>query len=133
MDYTKHLKKGFINILKGILKEISESGFKNGYGLTITFSTDNQYVVISDKIKWPEEMKIFLSDGTFEDLRVCDTFFEVVLYFDEKEEIVKIPYVFVTRIEDAENKFELDFIKSAENDFYITDENIINIDFEKKN
>ncbi|WP_342261910.1 ClpXP protease specificity-enhancing factor SspB [Alphaproteobacteria bacterium endosymbiont of Tiliacea citrago] len=132
MDYNKHLKKGFIDILKNILKEISQSGIKEGYGLAITFLTNSPHVVISERIKWPNEMKVYLSEGTFEDLRICDTFFEIVLFFDDEEELLKIPYVFVTKIEDTENNFELNFLKSENEDFFITDENIINIDFEKK-
>lgn len=131
MNYAKHLRKGLIEILKNILKEGCETGFQDG--LTITFSTENQYVVVPERIKWPNEMKILLSEGTFEDLRVYDTFFEIVLYFDDVEELLKIPYGFVKKIESLESNFELNIMKEEESDFFITDENVINVDFEKKN
>lgn len=131
MNYAKHLRKGLVEILKNILKEGCESGFQDGFGLTVTFSTENKYVVVPERIKWPNEMKIFLSEGTFEDLRVYDTFFEIVLYFDDVEELLKIPYVFVKKIESLESNFELNIMQDEDADFFITDDNVINIDFEK--
>lgn len=134
MNYKNHLRKGYVAILKDILRDISDNGMDGDSSLEITFGVKNSYVTISERIKWPEaeEMKVYLTDGSFEDLRVCDTFFEMILYFDDKEEYVKIPYPFVRKIEDASNGFEMNFSLNDESNFYVTDENIINIDFEKK-
>lgn len=134
MNYQKHLKKGFIFIFKNILQEIAESGIISKGGLTIEFSTTSKSVVVSDRVRSPDKMVIVLADRSFDDLRVFDLFFEVILYFDEQEELFKIPYICIERVSDVENSFELDFASLGnENDFYLTEENIINIDFESLN
>ena len=144
IDYGSRINKALLEVIKGILLDLSVSNISTNHCFYITFNTKHKEVQISSNLKkqYPSEMTIILQNQ-FWDLNINDSFFQVTLSFNRKREILIIPFESIKRFNDPFVKFsiQLDFneqIKQTKRKMkkkeVITKKKIISLeDFRKKN
>lgn len=130
MNYMLFLQEGLRYCTKLILKDIEKSGVKAGKSIFITFDTHNNLIELPKYLKdqYPKKMTIVLENDYY-DLEVEDDSFSVTLFFDAKEERIKIPFNLIYRIEDPSDTFILEFNVDLKSN--LKEDNIIKLDFTK--
>ena len=109
IDYGSRINKALLEVIKGILLDLSVSNISTNHCFYITFDTKHKEVQISSNLKkqYPSEMTIILQNQ-FWDLNINDSFFQVTLSFNRKREILIIPFESIKRFNDPFVKFSLE-------------------------
>ena len=126
------------NVVKEVLKNVSDNKLPENHHFYITFDTKFENVKLPSKLKekYPSEMTIVI-EHSFWELNVQDNFFSIILTFNDIKSKLTIPYKSLLVFSDPYANFHLKFPKLEYNKNTInkTDknkENIINFkDFKK--
>jgi hypothetical protein len=126
------------NVVKEVLKNVSDNKLPENHQFYITFDTKFENVKLPSilKEKYPNEMTIVI-EHSFWELNVQDNFFSIILTFNDIKSKLTIPYKSLLVFSDPYANFHLKFPKLEYNKNTInkTDknkENIINFkDFKK--
>ena len=110
IDYGKLIDDAMHVIVRKALQRVSKEGLPGKHHFFISFLTNYPGVVISDELKkkYPDEMTIVLQHQ-FEDLKVTDKRFDVVLSFDNVKESIGAPFDALLAFADPSVKFGLQF------------------------
>lgn len=110
MDYEQVVQDALRSAVRRILKETQRDGLKPPHYFYISFATNYPGVDIPDFLKdsSPEEVTIVLQHQ-FWDLQVQDTYFKVILNFQEVPYNVCVPFDALLSFMDPGVKFGLQF------------------------
>jgi hypothetical protein len=110
IDYSILVDNAMHLIVKRSLEIFASTDSHGEHHFFISFITKYPGVVISDKLhnKYPYEMTIVLQHQ-FEELKVADDHFSVLLSFDNQQEKIVIPFASLTAFADPSVKFGLQF------------------------
>lgn len=110
IDYGELIDEAMHVIVKKALLMISKEGLPGHHHFFISFVTDYPGVEISKALsqKYPDEMTIVLQHQ-FENLKVEEDSFSVVLSFDGVKERIKVPFDALVAFADPSVKFGLQF------------------------
>ena len=108
IDYGQRINVAILNVIKDILKDLSESKISTNHCFYITFKTKYPGVDISETLlkDYPGEMTIVLQNQYW-DLVVKKNEFSVVLSFNKKRESLVIPFNAITKFHDPFVKFSI--------------------------
>jgi uncharacterized protein len=108
IDYGERINKALLQVIRGILLDLSDSKISNNHCFYITFDTNHPGVLISPKLKkeYPKEITIVIQNQ-FWDLEVGKKKFNVTLSFNRKKEILSIPFESISKFNDPFVKFSL--------------------------
>ncbi|MDZ5761987.1 Stringent starvation protein B superfamily protein [Candidatus Cyrtobacter comes] len=108
LDYGALFDKAIVDIIKNVLTITEKSGLMGGNYFYISFYTTFPNVVLPASLldKYPVDMTIVLQNQ-FEDLRVYDSYFEVVLYFHGKPHKLRVPFNSIHTFADPSVEFIL--------------------------
>lgn len=110
IDYSILVDDAMHFIVKRSLEIFAESDSRGEHHFFISFVTKYPGVTLSEKLqnKYPYEMTIVLQHQ-FEELKIDDDHFSVVLSFDHQPEKIIIPFASLTAFADPSVKFGLQF------------------------
>jgi hypothetical protein len=110
IDYGKLIDDAMHIIVRNALQRVSKEGLPGKHHFFISFLTSYPGVVLSDTLrkKYPDEMTIVLQHQ-FENLKVTDKRFDVVLSFDNVKENIGAPFDALLAFADPSVKFGLQF------------------------
>lgn len=110
IDYGKLIDDAMHVIVKQALGHVSNGALPGKHHFFISFLTSHPGVHISKVLKerYPDEMTIVLQHQ-FENLKVTDESFSVVLSFDNVKEKIEIPFDSLIAFADPSVKFGLQF------------------------
>lgn len=110
IDYSALVDSAMHLIVKKSLEIFSASKNRGEHHFYISFITKYPEVVLSDKLhnRYPYEMTIVLQHQ-FEDLRIEDDRFSVLLSFDGEQERLVVPFAALSAFADPSVKFGLQF------------------------
>jgi len=93
IDYGERINQAILNVIKEILKDLSESKISSNHCFYITFKTNDPKVDIPNNLKkeYPNEMTIVLQNQYW-NLEVKKMNFSVTLSFNKKKQILNIPF-----------------------------------------
>lgn len=108
--YDQLVDKAMREVVKEALKKVKQDGFSGNHHFLISFLTGYEGVSISPKLKekYPYEMTVVLQHQ-YEDLKITEDNFQVVLSFDGVKEKVQVPFLSLTSFADPGVKFGLKF------------------------
>ena len=91
--YQKLVQEALLGVVRSVLKDVSENGLQGEQHFFITFRTqaDGVHIPKSMKERYPDEMTIVLQHQ-FDDLKVEDDSFSVLLSFSGKPERLIVPF-----------------------------------------
>jgi hypothetical protein len=117
INYGALIDEAMHIIVKKSLKIASSKKLPGDHHFFISFMTKYHGVGLSDKLKkkYPQEMTIVLQ-FQYEDLKVEEEFFSVILSFDNIKEKIIIPFASITAFADPSVKFGLQF-RHVDEDF----------------
>jgi hypothetical protein len=110
MRYDILTREALRGVVRKVLTEVSKTGLPGEHHFFISFSTHAAGVRIAPRLveRYPTEMTIVLQNQ-FWDLKVTDTGFEVGLSFDDKAELLIIPFSSILGFFDPSVEFGLKF------------------------
>lgn len=110
MRYDILTREALRGVVRKVLSEVAKTGLPGEHHFFISFSTQAPGVRIAPRLvdRYPSEMTIVLQNQ-FWDLKVTDTGFEVGLSFDDKAEILIIPFSAILGFFDPSVEFGLKF------------------------
>lgn len=108
IDYGQRINQAILNVIKEILKDLSESKISSNHCFYITFKTNDPKVDIPNNLKkeYPNEMTIVLQNQYW-NLEVKKMNFSVTLSFNKKKQILNIPFNSITKFYDPFVKFSI--------------------------
>ena len=108
IDYGERINKALLQVIRGILLDLSDSKISNNHCFYITFDTNHPEVIISPKLKkeYPKEITIVIQNQ-FWDLEVGKKKFSVTLSFNRKKEVLSVPFESISKFNDPFVKFSL--------------------------
>ena len=117
IDYGKLIDDAMHVIVKQALGYVSNGVLPGKHHFFISFLTSHPGVYLSKALRerYPEEMTIVLQHQ-FENLKVTDEYFSVVLSFDNVKEKIEIPFDSLIAFADPSVKFGLQFSHIEEKD-----------------
>jgi uncharacterized protein len=103
------------SVLRSVLSTVARDGLPGEHHFYISFRTHAEGVRLSERMRdlYPNEMTIVLQHQ-FWDLSVTEQAFEVGLSFQNKPEMLLVPFEAVTRFADPAVGFELAFAVAEE-------------------
>jgi uncharacterized protein len=110
MRYDILTREALRGVVRKVLSEVAKTGLPGEHHFFISFSTKAAGVRIAPRLveRYPSEMTIVLQNQ-FWDLKVNDTGFEVGLSFDDKAEVLIIPFSAILGFFDPSVEFGLKF------------------------
>lgn len=110
IDYLGFIDEAMRGVVKRGLKQVAKSGLPGNHHFYISFATDYPGVQMSSALKerYPKEITIVIQ-YQYWDLDVQDTYFSVMLSFNNIPEKLVIPYRALTAFADPSIKFGLQF------------------------
>lgn len=110
IDYPAMIDDAMRGVVRTALQQVLTHGLPGNHHFYISFDTNAQGVRISPQIhdRFPEEMTIVIQHQ-FWDLQVQDTYFSVMLSFNNIPEKLVVPYAAMTAFADPSIKFGLQF------------------------
>jgi len=108
--YDVLMREALCGVVRKVLSEVVKTGLPGEHYFYISFSTTARGVRIAPRLmeRYPEEMTIVLQNQ-FWDLKVNETDFEVGLSFDDKPELLHIPFSAILGFFDPSVEFGLKF------------------------
>ncbi len=124
INYGKLVDEAMHIIVAKVLKDVEMKGLPDHHHFFISFLTHFPGVVLSSNLKsrYPREMTIILQ-YQFQDLKVSDKGFSVILSFNGIKENIYIPFIAITTFADPSVQFGIQF-----NDAYYDDLEEVNIE-----
>lgn len=115
INYQELVKGALKGVFREILLLIEKNGLQGQQHYYITFKTDEDGVKIPKRLKtqYPGEMTIVIQNR-FWDFKVEENHFEIGLSFNQKPELLVIPFDAVTSLVDPSEHFALQFDVPAE-------------------
>jgi len=109
-EYDRLVQEALKGVMKDVLAEVSAQGLPGEHHFYITFRTGEDGVRLPNHLaaKYPDEMTIVLQHR-FHGLEVFDDHFKVGLSFNQKPELLVIPFDEVTSFVDPAAQFALQF------------------------
>lgn len=109
IDYGQKVQEALRQVVRSVLMEAETDGLKGDHHFYIAFRTQADGVEIPDHLisRFPDEMTIVLQHK-FWGLKVLEDYFEVGLSFNQKPELLKIPFKAVTGFVDPSVQFALE-------------------------
>ena len=116
LNYEKMVDKALHGVLHEILSQTAQNGLQGDHHFFITFLTAHPDVVLPDYLKeeYPDEITVVLQHQ-YENLMVSKKQFVVDLYFDDKQETIKVPFSAIISFLDPSVNWGLDFEPEVEN------------------
>ena len=110
IDYKVLIEKAMLDMVRDILKKISQSGLPDNHHFLITFFSKSKGVVIPDwmKEKYPDKMTIIIRNW-FENLNVTEKKFDISLNFNNTVEHLTIPFSSLELFADPSVDFAISF------------------------
>ena len=110
INYKALIENAMLNMVKDILKKISQSGLPKNNHFLITFFSNSKGVIIPDwmKEKYPDKMTIIIRNW-FENLNVTEKKFEISLNFNNTVEHLTIPFSSIELFADPSVDFAISF------------------------
>ena len=110
INYKALIENAMLNMVKDILKKISQSGLPKNNHFLITFFSNSKGVIIPDwmKEKYPDKMTIIIRNW-FENLKVTEKKFEISLNFNNTVEHLTIPFSSIELFADPSVDFAISF------------------------
>jgi hypothetical protein len=115
LNYDALVQEALLGVLKKLLTDVARHGLPGQHHFYIAFRTGDEGVSVPKhlKAKYPDEMTIVLQNQ-FWDLKVFDDHFEVGLSFNQKQEILVVPFAAITGFLDPSVEFGLQFQKKTD-------------------
>ena len=109
ISYERLVEKALLHVVRDALESAEKHGL-DGNHFYITFQTDRNDVILSEKLKnaYPEEMTIVLQHE-YSDLEVDAEKFSVTLSFNNVLENITVPYIAISRFADPYAQFAITF------------------------
>ncbi len=110
IDYGHLIDDAMHIIVKKVLERVAKEGLPGKHHFFISFATKHAGVKISKELrgKYSEEITIVLQHQ-FDELKVNDSGFSVVLSFDNVKERIEVPFDALVAFADPSVKFGLQF------------------------
>ena len=110
INYKALIETAMLNMVRDILKKISQSGLPKNHHFLITFFSNSKGVIIPDwmKEKYPEKMTIIIRNW-FENLNVTEKKFQISLNFNNTVEHLTIPFNSLELFADPSVDFAISF------------------------
>lgn len=114
INYQELVKGALKGVFRDILLLVEKNGLQGEQHYYITFKTGEDGVKIPKRLKtqYPVEMTIVIQHR-FWDFKVEENHFEIGLSFNQKPELLVIPYDAVTSLVDPSENFALQFDEPA--------------------
>ena len=138
INYDEMVQDALRSVVKRVLKNVEKDGLPGEHHFYIAFKTQAEGVEISPHLKsrYPEEMTIVLQHRYW-GLKIDEDQFEIGLSFNQKPELLVIPYAAIVGFVDPSVQFALQFNDDSEDDdaleIDLTDEDIDEITVELAN
>jgi uncharacterized protein len=110
INYGRLMHRAMRQLIVEVLRQVEREGLPGNHHFFITFDTSNPEVEMARSLRqrYPSEMTIVMQDW-FEDLRVMDDRFSVILNFGEVPEPIVIPFEAIRTFVDPSVEFGLKF------------------------
>ena len=110
IDYKALIENAMLNMVRDILKKISQTGLPKNHHFLITFFSNSKGVIIPDwmKEKYPDKMTIIIRNW-FENLNVTEKKFQISLNFNNTVEHLTIPFSSLELFADPSVDFAISF------------------------
>lgn len=110
IDYPNLIDTAMRGVVKDVLKQVKLYGLPGNHHFFISFRTDHPAAKVSDTLRarHPQDLTIVLQHQ-FWDLKVEDSYFSVMLSFNNTPEKLVIPYEAITAFADPSVRFGLQF------------------------
>ena len=110
INYKVLIENAMLNMVRDILKKISQSGLPKNHHFLITFFSNSKGVIIPDwmKEKYPDKMTIIIRNW-FENLNVTEKKFQISLNFNNTVEHLTIPFSSIELFADPSVDFAISF------------------------
>ena len=110
INYKALIENAMLNMVRDILKKISQSGLPKNHHFLITFFSNSKGVIIPDwmKEKYPDKMTIIIRNW-FENLYVTEKKFQISLNFNNTVEQMTIPFSSLELFADPSVDFAVSF------------------------
>ena len=110
IDYKALIENAMLNMVRDILKKISQNGLPKNHHFLITFFSNSKGVIIPDwmKEKYPDKMTIIIRNW-FENLNVSEKKFQISLNFNNTVEQLTIPFSSLELFADPSVDFAISF------------------------
>jgi len=131
IDYASRAQKALLSVARDVIAEAAEKGLIGQHHFYITYRTQDQGVVMSDKLRaaHPVEITIVLQNQ-FEDLTVEEEHFSVRLSFNQQPETLIVPFAAISKFYDPSVAFGLMFEDEEFDDVDDLDDTIFDDDNE---
>ena len=131
IDYPSRAQKALLGVVREVIAEAAEKGLIGQHHFYITYRTQDQGVVMSDKLRaaHPVEITIVLQNQ-FEDLTVEEEHFSVRLSFNQQPETLIVPFAAISKFYDPSVAFGLMFEDEEFDDVDDLDDTIFDDDNE---
>ena len=108
--YADRAQAALLGMVRKVMQEAATDGLAGGHHFYITYYTQADGVVISDRLRaqHPEEITIVLQNQ-FEDLQIEEDAFRVTLSFNDTPERLTVPFAAVSKFYDPSVAFGLMF------------------------
>jgi len=128
IDYGQLIDDAMHIIVRKALERVYQKGLPGKHHFFISFLTEHPGVGLSKELraKYPDEMTIVLQHQ-FEDLKITDKGFSVVLSFDNVKEKIAVPFDALVAFADPSVKFGLQFrpAEDLEDEFFEEDDFLV--------
>ncbi len=110
-EYQKLVQEALLGVVRDILKKVADDGLKGEQHFYISFQTKADGVIVPNILKerYPEEVTIVLQHQ-FDDLKVEQDSFSVILSFGGKAERLTVPFKALLGFADPSEQFALQFM-----------------------
>ncbi len=110
LRYDRLFENALREVIRRILKQVAAKGLPAGHYFQIGFATGHRGVKMAESLKtrFGRRMTIILQNR-FRDLTAGEKSFSVVLFFNNKPQLLEIPYGAISEFTDPEAKFSLQF------------------------
>ena len=115
INYDELVQEALRSVVKTVLKNVEKDGLPGEHHFYIAFKTHAEGVEISPHLKsrYPDEMTIVLQHRYW-GLKIDEDQFEIGLSFNQKPELLVIPYAAIVGFVDPSVSFALQFNEDSE-------------------
>lgn len=115
INYDELVQEALRSVVKTVLKNVEKDGLPGEHHFYIAFKTHAEGVEISPHLKsrYPDEMTIVLQHRYW-GLKIDEDQFEIGLSFNQKPELLVIPYAAIVGFVDPSVSFALQFNEDGE-------------------
>lgn len=115
INYDELVQNALRGVVKAVLKNVEKNGLPGEHHFYIAFKTHAEGVEISPHLKsrYPDEMTIVLQHRYW-GLKIDEDQFEIGLSFNQKPELLVIPYTAIVGFVDPSVQFALQFNEDSE-------------------